>query len=137
MEDEEKNFNHNKAGVSDKIALLSELEHVRAHAIRSAVSLYVEEKDNSEWLRYAILAKQAKNIRRLCQKKFFPDLSEYDWCLFKAASRVRQLAYEVQEDDYGLLKIVDDFVDDILGGALDMDLSDCAACREDSDVVES
>lgn len=130
-EQKEKTFDHKKAGVSDKIALLGELEHIRAHAVRSAVSLYDEESDDSEWIRYAIIAKHAKEIRRLYQKKHLPELSEYDWCLFKAASHLKQLAYEVQEDDYGMLKIIDDFADDILGGALDMDLSDCKACKED------
>ena len=136
MEDNEKKFDHKKAEISDKIALLSELEHIRAHALRSAVSLYEEESDDSEWIRYAIIAKQAKEIRRGYQKKALPELSEYDWCLVKAASRLRQLAYEVQDSDYGMLKIIDDFVDDILGGAFDMDLSDCFACKEDSGVVE-
>lgn len=132
-EREEKSFDHKKASVSDKIALLGELEHIRAHAVRSAVSLYDEESDDSEWIRYAVIAKQAREIRRLYQKKHLPELSEYDWCLFKAASRLRQLAYEVQEDDYGILKIIDDFVDEILGGALGMDLSDCASCKEDKE----
>lgn len=130
-EQNEKTFDHKKASVADKIALLGELEHIRAHAVRSAVSLYDEESDDSDWIRYAVIAKQARDIRRLYQKKHLPELSEYDWCLFKAASRLRQLAYEVQEDDYGMLKIIDDFVDDILGGALNMDLSDCVSCKED------
>ena len=127
----EKTFDHAKASVADKIALLSELEHIRSHAIRSAVSVYDEESDDSEWVKYAVIAKQAREIRRLYQRKHLPEVSEYDWCLVKAASHARQLAYEVQEDDYGMLKIIDDFLDEILGGAFDMDLSDCASCRED------
>lgn len=130
-EQNEKTFDHKKASVADKIALLGELEHIRAHAVRSAVALYDEESDDSDWVRYAVIAKQARDIRRLYQKKHLPELSEYDWCLFKAASHLRQLAYEVQDDDYGMMKIVDDFIDDILGGALNMDLSDCASCKED------
>lgn len=136
MEHNEKEFNHNRASISDKIFLISELEHIRAHALRSAVSLYEEESDDSDWVRYAVIAKQAREIRRLYQKKHLPEISEYDWCLVKAASRLRQLAYEAQEDDYGMLKMLDDFVDDILGGALDMDLSDCRACKDDMGVVE-
>ena len=130
-----KTFDHTKASVADKIALLGELEHIRAHALRSAVSVYDEESDDSDWVKYAIIAKQAREIRRLYQKKHLPEVSEYDWCLVKAASRARQLAYEVQEDDYGMLKIIDDFLDEILGGAFNMDLSDCQSCREDSEEV--
>ena len=127
----EQEFDHKKAGISDKVAVLAELEHVRAHAIRSAVSLYDEDSDNSDWVRYAVIAKQARDLRREYQKRVFPELSEYDWCLVKAASHLRQLAYEVQEDDYAALKAVDDLVDDIIGGAFGMDMSGCRACKED------
>ena len=37
-------FNHGKAGTADRIALISEMEHARRHAIRSAAVLYIEEK---------------------------------------------------------------------------------------------
>lgn len=136
MDEDEKKFDHKKAEVSDKVAVIGELEHIRAHALRSVVSLYEEESDDSDWIRYAVIAKQAKELRREYQKKMLPELSEYDWCLFKAASRLRQLAYETQADDYGMLKEIDDLVDDILGGALNMDLSDCRACKDDMGVVE-
>lgn len=136
METQEKTFNHAKAGIADKIALLSELQHVEAHALRSAVSLYEEESDDSEWVKYAIWAKRAKELRREYQRKMFPELSEYDWCLCKAAARLRQLAYEAQESDYAMLKALDDFVDEIWGTALGTDLSDCSACRDDKAPVE-
>lgn len=139
MESDKKNvkkeFDHQRASISDKILLISELEHIRAHALRSAVATYRGggESDDSEWVKYALVAKQARDIRRDYQKKHFPEISEYDWCLVKAASHARQLAYEIQEDDYGMLKAIDDFLDEILGNALNVDLSDCSSCREDKD----
>lgn len=130
-EEKEKTFDHKKASISDKILLISELEHVRAHALRSAEALFGGESDDSEWIKYALIAKRARDLRRDYQKKHFPEISEYDWCLVKAASHLRQLVYEVQEDDFEMLKDLDEFVDDIVGGALGVDLSDCASCRED------
>lgn len=133
MENEEKTFDHKTAEISDKIALLSELEHLRAHAIRSAEALFNpdEPTGDTRWIHYAIIAEEAKRLRREYQKEHFGELSEYDWCLCKVASRLRQLAYETQESDWSMLKRIDDLVDEVWGAALDMDLSSCAACRED------
>lgn len=138
MEGQEKTFNHQIASVADKIALLSELQHIENHAIRSAVSLYdPDDLDKDDWVFYATVAKQAKDLRRAYQQRNFGQLSEYDWCLCKAAARLRQLAYETQESDYAMLKLIDDLVDTVWGNALDMDLSSCYACREDKAVIES
>lgn len=134
MNDIEKKFDHKKAGISDKIALLSELEHGRAHALRSAVSLYnPDNKDDTRWASYALKAKTFQEIRRKYQAKHFSELSEYDWCLCKVASRIRQLGYEVFEDDIEELKEIDDLVDEIWGDALGVDLSSCEACRSDKE----
>ena len=128
--DTEKTFNHGKASVADKIRLVSELEHVRAHALRSAVSAWSEE-DESEATKYLLIAKRAQSIRRDYMKKHFGNLKDTDWCLCKSAACLRQVAYEVCEGDALELKEIDDFVDEIWGQALDMDLSDCIACRDD------
>ena len=126
----EKNFNHDKASVADKIRLIGELEHARAHALRSAVSAWVEE-DDSESIKYLLLAKRAQTLRRDYMKKHFGQLKDTDWCLCKSAACLRQIAYEVCEGDAVELKEIDDFVDEIWGHALDMDLSDCKACKDD------
>lgn len=132
MENQEKTFDHKTAEVSDKIALLSELEHLRAHAVRSAESLYdPDNPENIAWIHYATIAEEAKNLRREYQRKHFSELSEYDWCACKVASRIRQLAYETQGSDWDMLKKIDTLVDEVWGEALGMDLSDCAVCRED------
>ena len=128
----EKTFNHSKASVSDKIRLISELEHSRSHALRAAAStMQEEESDDSDSTRYLILAKRAQELRREYMRKHFGELKDTDWCLCKSAACIRQIAYEVCEGDAEELRELDDFVDEIWGGALGMDLSDCVACRED------
>lgn len=126
----EKTFNHNKAAVADKIRLIGELEHIRAHALRAAASTW-EEDDDSESVKYLVIAKRAQNLRRDYMKNHFNDLKDTDWCLCKASASLRQVLYEVNDGWPEELKELDDFVDEIWGGALDMDLSDCVACRED------
>lgn len=127
-----KTFNHAKGSVADKIALLSELEHTRRHALRAAASaLQEEESDDSDSTRYLILAKRAQELRREYMRKHFGELKDTDWCLCKSAACLRQLAYEVCEGDAVELRELDDFVDEIWGEALNMDLSDCVACAED------
>lgn len=134
----EKTFDHSKASVSDKIALVSELEHCRRHALRAAASALGEERDDDsefkereESTRYLIIAKQAQTLRRDYMRKHFGELKDTDWCLCKAAACLRQIAYEVCEGDVEELREIDDFVDQIWGEALGMDLSDCESCRSD------
>ena len=129
-ENDSKNFDHDKASVSDKIRLISELEHARAHALRAAASAWREE-DDSESVKYLIIAKRAQTLRREYMRKHFPNLKDTDWCLCKSAACLRQIVYEVCEGDTEELKELDDFVDEIWGQALDMDLSDCIACKDD------
>ncbi len=126
----EKEFNHNKASISDKIRLIGELEHARNHALRAAVSTW-EEEESSKSKRYLIIAKEAQTLRREYMKKHFSELADSDWCLCKSAACIRQIAYEVCEGDDLELKELDDFVDGIWSEALGMDLSDCASCRDD------
>lgn len=126
----EKTFNHNKAAVADKIRLIGELEHIRAHALRAAASTW-EEDDDSESVKYLVIAKRAQNLRRDYMKNHFNELKDTDWCLCKAAASLRQVLYEVNNGWPEELKELDDFVDEIWGQALGVDLSDCVACRED------
>ena len=130
MEKDEKTFNHNKASVADKIALIGELEHGRAHCVRAAASVWRED-DDSESIQYLLWAKRFQEIRREYMRKHFGKLKESDWCLFKVSARLRQLAYEVCEGDVEELKELEDLIDEITGKALNMDLSDCVACLED------
>lgn len=130
MDKQEKIFNHSKASVADKIALLSELEHGRRHCVRAAASAWREE-DDSDSIQYLLWAKRFQEIRREYMRKHFGELKETDWCLFKVCASLRQLAYEVCEGDVEELKEFEDLIDEITGKALGMDMSDCLACRED------
>lgn len=129
-ENDGKNFNHGKASVSDKIALVAELEHIRRHALRSAsVSATDETSENA--ISYLMIAKNAQQIRRDVMKNHFSSISSKDWCLCKSAACLRQLAYEVAEMDYEELRDIDNLVDDIWSNALGEDLSDCESCLSD------
>lgn len=130
MDNEEKAFNHKKASVADKIALIGELEHGRRHCVRSAASAWREE-DDSDSIQYLLWAKRFQEIRREYMKKHFGDLKETDWCLIKVCAGLRSLVYEVCEGDVEELKEIEDLIDEITGKALGMDMSDCLACKED------
>lgn len=130
MEDAGTTFNHQKAASADKISFLSEIEHARAHALRSALVLKGEEKDDFSF-RYLVWAKQLLDMRRKYMAKWFPNIDAKHWCLCKASARLRQLAYEIGGDDIELLLEVDNIVDEIWGDAIGEDLSDCSACKED------
>lgn len=130
MDKDKKTFNHDKANISDKIRLVSELEHIRTHALRAAASTWKEE-DDSESVRYLILAKRAQTLRRDYMKNHFGELKDTDWCLCKSAACLRQILYEVNDGWPEELKEIDDFVDEIWGSALGLDLSECVACHED------
>lgn len=125
-----KSFEHTKASIWDKISLIAELEHGRRHCLRAAASAW-RESDDSDSTRYLLLAKRAQTLRREYMQKHFGELKDTDWCLCKSAACLRQIAYEVCEGDAVELKEIDDFVDEIWGNALGMDLSDCIACKED------
>lgn len=126
----QKTFDHSKASIADKIRMVGELEHARAHALRAAASAWREE-DDSDSTRYLLMAKRAQTLRREYMQKHFGEIKDTDWCLCKSAACLRQIAYEVCEGDTIELKEIDDFVDEIWGQTLGVDLSDCVACRED------
>lgn len=131
MGKDEKTFDHAKANVADRIALLGELEHGRRHCVRAAASAWREE-DDSDSIQYLLWAKRFQEIRREYMRKHFGELKEADWCLVKVSASLRQLAYEVCEGDTEELKEMEDLIDEITGKALGMDMSSCLACREDA-----
>lgn len=126
-ENAKKVFDHAKAGVSDKIALVAELEHIQRHALRSAV---VAQGTDDEMF-YLVLARQAKQLRRDYMNKHFSEIDNKLWCLCKSTACLRQLAYETWAEDAEMLKEIDQIVDDVWGKALDKDLSDCEVCKDD------
>lgn len=138
MENQEqpKTFDHKKGSTSDRISLISEMEHARRHAIRSAAVLYTEEKPEDAF-KFLVWAKQLMDMRRNYMGKHFANVDTKHWCLCKSAACLRQLAYEVEGDDSEFLVEVENLVDGIWGDALGEDLSDCEACATDRDAVES
>ena len=122
-----KKFILDKAGVSDRISLVSEMEHARRHAIRSAISA----EDEGTSFNFLVWAKQLQDMRRAYMNKHFGDIDDKYWCLCKSAACLRQIAYEVDGDDLEFLKEVDNLVDNIWGTAVGKDLSDCESCRDD------
>ena len=129
-----KTFDHGKASIADKIRLIGELEHGRAHCLRSAASVWREE-DDSESIQYLLWAKRFQEIRREYMRKHFSDLEESDWCLVKVCASIRQLVYEVCEGDIDELKELEDLVDEITGKAFKRDMSSCVVCRDDRNAV--
>lgn len=133
---EPKTFNHAKASASDRISLVSEMEHARRHALRSAIVLSIEEKPE-EAFKFLVWAKTLQDMRRAYMGKHFANIDTKHWCLCKSTACLRQLAYEVEGDDIELLREVDNLVDEIWGDALGEDLSDCDVCIYDKNMGQS
>lgn len=127
MKDDNEPFNHKTAEVSDKIRFIGELEHIRSHALRSAV---VAEGTDDEMF-YLVLAQQAKEMRREYMQEHFPDIDSKLWCLCKSAATLRQIAYETWGEKAEQLKRIDNMVDEIWSKATGQDLSGCEACKSD------
>lgn len=134
MSDENKVFDHKTASIADDIRLISELEHIRAHALRSAV---VAEGTEDEMF-YLLTAQRAKELRRQFMQEHYPGIDSKLWCLCKSAACLRQVAYEVWGEKAEFLKQIDELVDDIWGKATKEDLSGCEACKQDGadDIIE-
>ena len=132
-DNERENFDHAKAGVGDRIATVGEMEHLRRHALRSAVS---SEEGSELAFNCLVWAKQLQDMRREYMRKHFGEIDDKLWCMCKSAACLRQLAYEVDGDDINFLKEVDNLVDDIWGTAVNKDLSDCETCRSDREEVQ-
>lgn len=132
-DNERENFDHAKAGVGDRIATVGEMEHLRRHALRSAIS---SEEESELAFSCLVWAKQLQDMRREYMRKHFGEIDDKLWCMCKSAACLRQLAYEVDGDDVNFLKEVDNLVDDIWGTAVNKDLSDCETCRSDREEVQ-
>lgn len=132
-DNERENFDHAKAGVGDRIAAVGEMEHLRRHALRSAIS---SEEGSELAFSCLVWAKQLQDMRREYMRKHFGEIDDKLWCMCKSSACLRQLAYEVDGDDVNFLKEVDNLVDDIWGTAVNKDLSDCESCRADREEVQ-
>lgn len=120
-------MNHEILSLADKITLLSELEHLRRHCIRSA---HVTEEDDKKFY-YQVKAKQLQDLRRKVQDKWLKT-DELDWCIVKSSATLKQLNNEILMEDLELFSDIERVADDLLGTALGEDLSGCKSCLEDS-----
>lgn len=120
-------FDYGTANISDGIALIGELEHIRRHALRSA-QLSAGTDDE---IFYQVTAKRAQELRREYMAKHF-NAPEKLHCLGKCSAAVRQLAYETDTGDAEYLHRVDELVDSIWGKITGEDLSGCESCRQDA-----
>lgn len=125
-------MDHKNLALSDKITLLSELEHNRHHLLRSA---HVAEDDEKKFW-YLVKAKQAQDLRRRVQDKWLKT-DELDWCLVKSSARLKWLNEEVAHDDLELFSEIERFADDILSNGLGVDLSGCSSCKAESEKAKS
>ena len=125
-------FNYDTANVSDGIALIGELEHIRRHALRSA-QLSAGTDDE---IFYMVTAKRAQELRRRYMRDHF-EADEKLHCLGKCTAAVRQLAYETDNGDAEFLHDVDELVDSVWGKITREDLSGCESCRQDKEATLS
>lgn len=121
-------FNYDDAELVDKLAVVGEMEHLRRHAIRSAM-VATEDEDI---IYYYVLATQIKRTRRKFMANHFKNLDEKDWCLVKSASSLRQLAYEVSLPE-GESKEMETLVDSVFSHAFKKDMTGCKACADDKE----
>lgn len=122
-------IDYNNKNISDKIALIAELEHIRRHAIRSA---HID-KDNEVF--YNIVAKRAQDIRRRYMLKQF-NAKDPLHCLGKATASLRQLAYETDNADSEFISEIDSLVDMVWGEITGEDLTGCESCKSDKDIAD-
>lgn len=115
-----------RLNVTDTLAIVAELEHLRRHLLRSV--LFVPEEDR---LFYLTEASRCQKIRREYMKKYFP-VRQQDWCIVKSCATLRQLLYETTSSDFDTLQEVDYLVDEIMTKVTGKDLSDCESCRTDA-----
>lgn len=124
-------MNHSQMNLEDTLALVGELEHVRAHACRSARVA----KEQEDKIHYLVTAARAQRWRREVEAKL-GDISELDWCLVKAAQRVRQLNYETMNGDMAVFDGLEEMVDEINSHALKRDMTGCKSCAEDKTAIQ-
>ena len=129
-------FDYNLANISDGIALVGELEHIRRHALRSA-QLSAAEENSEDTIFYLVTAKRAQDLRRKYMAEHF-NAPEKLHCLGKCTAAVRQLAYETDTGNADFLHEIDELVDSVWGKISGEDLSGCESCRKDAadDTIE-
>lgn len=123
------NDTHKHMALEDQLRLLGELEHGRAHALRSAHAVKGQE-DKFFWL---VTAARYQRLRRQVQGKI-GEIATEDWCALKVAQNVRQLNYELMSGDEELFNELEDLVDSVNSHVLKRDMTGCGACTNDMQI---
>lgn len=125
------NINHSHLALEDTLSLISELEHIRRHNLRS----YYSAQGQEDKFFHLVSAAQAQRLRRKVQTKL-GKIDVEDWCVLKSAQIIRQLNYELMEGDEELFNELEGLVDSINSHALKQDMSGCRACQADQDALK-
>lgn len=121
-------MNHDQLKLADKITAVGELEHLRRHLIRAAITT----TDDTRAFFYLVKAHRAEALRRQLQHSL-PEVAEEDWCIVKSCATIKQLNAETLEEDKELYKEIEDLADDCLSKAYNVDFHSCKACKDDKD----
>lgn len=120
---------HKKLSVVDILSELGELEHLRRHCLLASV---VAPED--EIISLLVIAKQCQEARRKLQKKYFPDVKEYYWCIIKSSARLLQLWEELAGGDKEELAEIKNIINSAVELSTGEDISMCESCKKDSDI---
>ena len=126
--------NHELKELTDKIRMVSELEHIHYHAIKSFIATSkLENTDSVEQnLTYYDIASRAKELRRELRKEFCPNLTPEQWCLAKATASLEQGLFEIADSiPIELFGKTEQLVADFWQMVTGQDITECVACRED------
>lgn len=127
-------MNHEVLGLEDRLHLIEELEHERRHALRAARIAHTKDDKENE-LFWLVTAGRCTEVRRKVQNKL-GEIETPEWCPLKSAQAIRQLNYETMTGDIELFNELEELVDSINSHVLKQDLTDCAACKSDREMVE-
>ena len=111
---------HKKLSITDTLAVVGELEHLRRHILRSVQ--YMDDDDSK--LFWLVEASKIQQMRRTYMKKFFPVKEKY-WCIVKSCATLRQLIYETSDKDLDEFRQYDTLIDEIMSEIMGQDLSGC------------
>lgn len=128
--DKKGDFNFDTANLADQISVIGFCEHVYDHCCKSAA---VSEDDA---IFYMTIASMIKDFRRNFMKEHFPDVKDEDWCLLKAIEQVKQRVYESASTSKKDLKEVNDIWSEVTEHIFGVDMSGCAACKEDKETPQ-
>lgn len=121
-----KTFDHASAQLTDKITVTGCCEHLYEHALKTSSTL---PEDKAVF--YLTIASMIQEFRRDFMEEHFPEVTDEDWCLVKAADTLRQRVYESSNDSYEDIKRVNEIWSTVMEHVFKVDLSGCSACKED------